>query len=274
MSKPSDLLPGPAIPDRRVIEVGKRSLVAKLAEVMAAVERVPKRGRNTFHGYDYATEADIASEIRRELAARGVMLIPSIDDMTREAVGEKGQILTILKMTMTFIDGETGETLNRPWMGAGTDKEDKGLYKAMTGGEKYFLLKTFLIPTGDDPERDVAQDDRQKAPAAPKPRSFDAPRPAPQAPAAPGQNPVDDLLVVSAAKPAMVQEIADRAELIKDLKRISANLKLTPGERVTYGNTYLGETVSPAEAELPDLESLVNALRARTGEPAWKDRQK
>ena len=37
------------------------ALAKKLAEVMAAVERVPKRGRNDFHKYDYATEADIAA---------------------------------------------------------------------------------------------------------------------------------------------------------------------------------------------------------------------
>lgn len=134
----------------------KIALVAKLAEVMAAVERVPKRGRNDFHKYDYATEADIAATIRQELASRAVMLIPSVEGMTREAVGEKGSVLTTLKMTFTFMDGESGETLTRPWIGAGTDKEDKGAYKAMTGGEKYFLLKTFLMPTGDDPERDEA----------------------------------------------------------------------------------------------------------------------
>ena len=129
-----------------------RSLVRKLAEVMAAVERIPKRGRNSFHNYDYATEGDIAATVRNELAKRHVMLIPAITGMQRDPVGEKGQVLTTLTMEFTFLDGETGETLVRPWLGAGTDKEDKGAYKAMTGGEKYFLLKTFLMPTGDDPE--------------------------------------------------------------------------------------------------------------------------
>lgn len=32
------------------------------------------------------------------------------------------------------------------------DDADKGLYKAYTGGEKYFLLKNFLLPTGIDPD--------------------------------------------------------------------------------------------------------------------------
>lgn len=131
-----------------------KTLVAKLAAVMAVVERVPKNGYNDFHRYRYAMEADIVAVVRQELASRHVMLVPSVESMQREPVGEKGQILTTLTMTFTFLDGESGETLTRSWIGAGTDKEDKGAYKAMTGGEKYFLLKTFLMPTGDDPEAD------------------------------------------------------------------------------------------------------------------------
>ena len=131
-------------------------LITKLAAIMAAIERIPKRGHNDFHHYDYATEADIVSAIRHELASRHVMLLPAITGTSREAVGEKGSVLTTLTMEFTFVDGETGETITRPWVGAGTDKEDKGAYKAMTGGEKYFLLKTFLIPTGDDPEHAAA----------------------------------------------------------------------------------------------------------------------
>lgn len=153
-------------------ETVPKTLVGKLAEVMMVVERIPKSGRNNFHNYDYATEADIVAAVRKELAARHVMLIPSVEDVTRESVGEKGSALTTLRMTFTFMDGDTGETLMRSWLGCGSDKDDKGIYKAMTGGEKYFLLKTFLMPTGDDPERDdkdakAAMRGRDKATAKP-----------------------------------------------------------------------------------------------------------
>lgn len=132
-----------------------KTLVAKLAEVMAAIGRIAKHGRNEFHKYDYTTEADIVAAVRGELAARNVMLFPSIVGERRDPVGEKGSALTTLDMVFTFHDGDSDQTLAFPWKGAGTDKDDKGLYKAMTGGEKYFLMKTFLIPTGDDPERDT-----------------------------------------------------------------------------------------------------------------------
>lgn len=131
-----------------------RSLVRKLCEVQKSVERIPKNGRNEFHKYDYATESDIVSAIRTELADRNVMLIPSVTGERRASVGEKGSWVTTLDMSFEFYDGDSGETIAKPWMGFGSDKEDKGGYKAMTGGAKYFLLKTFLIPTGDDPESD------------------------------------------------------------------------------------------------------------------------
>lgn len=145
------------------------ALVTKLADVMAAVERIPKRGRNDFHKYDYATESDIVATVRDELAKRHVMLLPGIESVAREPVGEKGSVLTTLEMRFTFIDGESGERLVFRWFGCGTDKEDKGLYKAMTGGEKYFLLKTFLMPTGDDPERDTTQPPKRARGASPDP---------------------------------------------------------------------------------------------------------
>ena len=57
------------------------------------------------------------------------MLLPAITGMSRDAVGEKGSVLTTLTMEMTFVDGDTGETHDATWIGAGTDKEDKGAYK-------------------------------------------------------------------------------------------------------------------------------------------------
>lgn len=138
-------------------------LAAKLAAVMAAVERIPKRGTNEHFNYKFATEADIADAIRKELSERHVILVPSVLGCEREVIAEKTKTyggetkvqrtwLTTIRMRFTFFDGESSDSITREWMGCGSDGDDKGLYKAMTGGEKFFLLKTFLVPTGDDPE--------------------------------------------------------------------------------------------------------------------------
>jgi hypothetical protein len=140
------------------------TLARKLAEVMGAVKHVPKRGRNTFHNYDYATEADIADAVRELLAARQVVLVPQVNSVSYEPRGDKGEMLTTVTMTISIIDGESGEQINVPWMGSGSDKLDKGLYKAITGGTKYFLLKLLLIPTGDDPEEDKPETATERKP--------------------------------------------------------------------------------------------------------------
>lgn len=139
-----------------------KSLAGKLVEIMAEVETVAKRGKNEFHKYDYATESDISAAIRKHLIERKLLILPRVSKWaTMDKPGDKGQLVYV-DMVFTIHDAESGEAMDFPWLGCGEDKGDKGLYKSYTGAEKYFLLKLFLIPTGDDPERD---DPKKKAEA-------------------------------------------------------------------------------------------------------------
>jgi hypothetical protein len=147
----------------------KPGLIQKLAAITSLVSRIPKRGRNEFHKYDYATEADVSESIRQHFADANIMLIGRVDGheqtiLTPGGADKAPMMLSTVRMTFTLFDGDSGERLEFPWIGAGSDKGDKGIYKALTGAEKYFLLKLFLIPTGDDPERDDAH--QKPAPAA------------------------------------------------------------------------------------------------------------
>jgi ERF superfamily protein len=156
-------------------EPPKRSLVRKLAEVMGAVERVAKMGRNDFHKYDYVTEADLADAVRGELSKRQVFIFPNIKRCERipldvETMKWEGNQkvpsirktqLTEIDVEWTFVDGESGEERTIAVPGIGEDNVDKGFYKAFTGSEKYMLMKCFLIPTGDDPERE-SKDERKE----------------------------------------------------------------------------------------------------------------
>ncbi|WP_241475428.1 ERF family protein [Priestia flexa] len=140
-----------------------RMLVKKLAEVMKAVKYIEKKGYNAFHKYKYATEADVAEKVREELSERNVMMIPSVlSNQTREHVNAKGktEYIVTVEMEFTFMDGDTGETISFRTVGEGQDAGDKGSYKAMTGAQKYALMKAFMIPTGDDPEADSGTDER------------------------------------------------------------------------------------------------------------------
>lgn len=141
-------------------------LVSKLADVMKEVKYIEKKGFNKFHKYKYATEADVADKIREVLAEKNVLMVPNMKSHnTREhttANGKTEYIVTV-EMEFTFYDGETGEKISYTIFGEGQDAGDKGTYKAITGAQKYALLKVFLIPTGDDPEQDEGTDERNNS---------------------------------------------------------------------------------------------------------------
>lgn len=123
-----------------------KNLVVKLIKVMTGVKRVAKNGRNTFQNYDYVTEADVLEAVRDELAKENIFIFSSV-------IGtDKNAEMTSVVMLHTFVDAESGETFEVKSFGQGQDKGDKGGNKAVTAAMKYFLMKNFLIPTGDDSE--------------------------------------------------------------------------------------------------------------------------
>lgn len=144
-------------------ETTRGTLAAKMAAVMGKINRVPKNGFNAFHKYAYATESDITDAVRSLLAEQQVFIFSSVRDVTQETVtDDRGRVTirTRVWVDFTFMDGETGDTFVASYPGEGHDPGDKGVPKALTTATKYFLLKTFLIPTGDDPEADTHTDER------------------------------------------------------------------------------------------------------------------
>jgi len=134
---------------------GDAVLAAKLSEVMASVDRIPKNGWNDHFRYKFATESDVSDAIRNELANRKVCVlvdsnITEIRPITKD--NGKSTFLTDTAIRIRFICGDTGAVFTVEGCGTGDDASDKGTYKSITGAIKYALMKTFLVPTGDDPE--------------------------------------------------------------------------------------------------------------------------
>lgn len=137
--------------------VDRTILFKKLVKVLAGISRVPKSGRNKFHSYDYVKEEDLVDHIRPKLAEAGVFLFTSIESVsaaeTVERKNSEGRIVNIATLH-TFVCADTGAEYSVKGAGCGEDSGDKALYKAITGAEKYMLMKNFLVATGDDPEVD------------------------------------------------------------------------------------------------------------------------
>lgn len=124
----------------------------KLHAINAELRIVEKKGRNDFHKYSYAREEDFLSVLRPLLDKHNIVIDVSCVEENRDGM------MSRVKLLYTITDAETGFSIERYWFGYGEDKADKGIYKAYTGANKYFLYKFFQIPTSDDPEGDVTTD--------------------------------------------------------------------------------------------------------------------
>jgi hypothetical protein len=136
---------------------GLKNLSKKMLQIMSEVGYVQKDGTNTFQNYKYAKESDVAAKVRESLIKHGVFLYTSVTKTgVSEYLNNKGatQFMVSVLVTGTFVDAESGESYTVTYPGDGADTGDKGIYKAITGADKYLLMKTFLIETGDDPEKD------------------------------------------------------------------------------------------------------------------------
>jgi hypothetical protein len=143
-----------------IVNVGGRAaLYSKIAKVMGALERIEKGGHNSFHGYDYATAPDVADAVRRQLSEHGIAHFASIRHFEKEDTGRKTKGgITIWRYFVTFdytfACSETGESVTWQWVAQAEDESDKGINKAATVGQKHFLLRTFVLSTGDDIDPD------------------------------------------------------------------------------------------------------------------------
>ncbi len=132
------------------------NLRQKLAEVRRRIGYVQKRGHNERFNYSYVTAADIAGAVGDILAELGVVVIPSLEEISYESAAGRGEATRMARVVMayTFADVDSGEEIIAKVAGEGLDAGDKAPYKAMTGALKYALLQSFLLATGDDPEEE------------------------------------------------------------------------------------------------------------------------
>lgn len=135
-----------------------RAMMAqKKAKVAYEVGRVPKNGRNNFHKYEYVTESDLTDHIRKLMFKNNLAITLSVNEWEKDQNNLKR-----VYMEITLTDCETGFFEETTWIGEGQDNGDKGFYKAYTGVLKYYLMKTFLVPSGDDPEQDNEIEHKQQ----------------------------------------------------------------------------------------------------------------
>jgi hypothetical protein len=136
-----------------------------LHEVMSKVGYVQKTKKSPI-GYKYAGEAAVLEALRPAMVEAGLLLLPCVTKLSD--VDAHGNTHVIVEYTLAHKDGDIWPH-KIAMAGSGNDRNkagvsDKGVYKAITGANKYLLYKLFQIETGDDPERDEMPEPRDQVP--------------------------------------------------------------------------------------------------------------
>lgn len=119
-----------------------------IKNVMSDIEYIEKDKLVSFQNTKYkaVTEEAVTRSVRKSLIKNNLIIIPS--EQEHERVGD----LTTVNVKYRIINTEDGSEVTVESSGTGVDKQDKGVGKAMTYAYKYMLLRTFAIPTGNDPD--------------------------------------------------------------------------------------------------------------------------
>lgn len=140
-----------------------KNLFQRLAEVRKVAPYLKKEKSGS--QYSYVGSSDVLGVLHEAINNNGLLLIPSIVGhnimQKNETFAKNGQektrttYFTEIEMNMRWqnID-DANEYIDCKWYAQGVDIEgEKGVGKALTYGEKYFLLKFFNIATDkDDPD--------------------------------------------------------------------------------------------------------------------------
>lgn len=129
-----------------------------------------KDGKNMHQQYKYISEAQYKKNFK--VARRKAGLLWECECVSHEfipAISDKMHMI-ISDFVGRLTDPDTGEYREYHFSGSGADNGDKALYKAYTGGLKFFLADQYLVAEGNDPENDEYEDD---TPAEPAPKKTD-----------------------------------------------------------------------------------------------------
>ncbi|WP_199615518.1 ERF family protein [Paenibacillus alkalitolerans] len=133
-----------------------KGLYAKLLMLQSIMDSFnwSKDGKNRHQSYEYITEKQYKNNFKQARSQAG--LLWKMEEIGHEYLGtiSDKMHLILTKFRGRLIDPDTGEFEEYLFSGSGADNGDKALYKAYTGGLKYFLASNFLVAEDTDPESD------------------------------------------------------------------------------------------------------------------------
>lgn len=135
------------------------NIFQKINEVMKAIEYLTKDDKVEFGNTKYKaiSEEKVTTAVRKELVKQGIVILPIMQESTvtelirtDKSVNQRADVHT--RYRIQNID-DVNDFIEVESNGSGVDTQDKAVGKAMTYAYKYMLLRTFAIPTGEDPDK-------------------------------------------------------------------------------------------------------------------------
>jgi ribosomal protein L34E len=126
------------------------TLFEKILAIMSDVQYLAKDDKVEFGktSYKALSEEKVTSIMRAELLKHRVVVFPISQVASRE--GTITHVDVIYKMVNV---DDPNDYIEIASCGDGADTQDKGSGKAMTYAFKYMWLRTFALPTGEDPDK-------------------------------------------------------------------------------------------------------------------------
>ncbi len=209
------------------------SFYVKMAQIMAEINRLPKTATNAHFKYKYTPDVAVYDECRRLIAEKGLAFFASMTGveqtfaMKTNASGQPvGEWHSLVHFEFVLVDSESGETKTCAWSAEANDAQDKGISKCATVALKYWLLKTFIISTGDDPEAVGSAPAKAKSGADSKPKTTAAPDFAGNAHAAGRRKPAVSAPATTPPTSTNSDHWKDKPDLRANFDRAMSNAKI------------------------------------------------
>lgn len=146
------------------------SIYEKILAIMQDVNHIQKDDTVSYKSTNYKalSEEKVTSIMREKMIEQKLIVFPVKQEFRKDGY------ISHVDVTYRIVDTETGDSIEVTSCGDGADTQDKGAGKAMTYAYKYMWLRTFAIPTGEDPDKIASAqlDDMEKGktPEPPKPK--------------------------------------------------------------------------------------------------------
>lgn len=135
------------------------NIYQKINEVMKNIEYLTKDDKVEFGTTKYKaiSEEKVTTAVREQLVKQGIVIIPIKQESENKELIRTDKSVNMLtsvhvRYRIQNID-DVNDFVEVESNGTGVDTQDKGVGKAMTYAYKYMLLRTFAIPTGEDPDK-------------------------------------------------------------------------------------------------------------------------